>query len=623
MLFQVAALLQLSSMVMSAGENNFLSEEDEIGRGTDYGGDEDEFGNNRIARICSRTCNTGTAEECVAQAEDQCSQQCQAGTGQIVWDYNTCGLDTGGVTEVPTITYTQWMNQIQQLQFGKKELCQCEKYARTKPEELIAFLNTIFIQKSRRTEGLKQIFARIVSNVDRYISKSDHIVSDAVRSIQAKIISWKLEIKRISQKRQLQEKTRHLITIISSAGSAMDCFPIIEEIKLICGQDDIQDNVRTDLEILLLDIKQEVLKQKISYLLTSYDQMIEDEIKLRLSEMIIAEIQINQRNQIEEQYEKMIEYVTTLINGNSLTGQINSELRMICTKLGVEGFMVGGGFIEKYISFNELIEKLSSSSRATFDVSSIEDCNDNFCDYRILDSVCTYGSRCSVSAVQRGRAVVCTVMVRQCLKSSPVPQLKTQDVINLLQSKQYAETVCFSSSACYDLCSLETSTFGFGGIGCKINWDRNTKKCSLQIRGMRQVDNWLDKECGKGCRFDQLEYLGLEQVGRAAIQGDGVRFKTPDEISCKQYCDQGVGSSSACKGSFTCSHHCKCWPGSCVCTVKHTCHSSSGLGLNRNMGEYDQEQGNDNVEETITLPRVMPVVNESENFIKRENVTSS
>ena len=92
--------------------------------------------------------------------------------------------------------------------------------------------------------------------------------------------------------------------------------------------------------------------------------------------------EINQRNQIEAQYEQIIEYVTTLINGNSLTGQINSELRMICTKLGVEGFIVGGGFIEKYISFNELIEKLSSSSKATFDVTRIEDCNDNFCDYR-------------------------------------------------------------------------------------------------------------------------------------------------------------------------------------------------------------------------------------------------
>ena len=74
-----------------------------------------------------------------------------------------------------------------------------------------------------------------------------------------------------------------------------------------------------------------------------------------------------------------------------------------------------------------------------------------------------------------------------------------------------------------------TSTFGFGGIGCKINWDRNTKKCSLQINGIRQVDSWLDKQCGQGCQFDQLEYLGLEQVGQAATQGDGVRFKVIDD----------------------------------------------------------------------------------------------
>ena len=188
------------------------------------------------------------------------------------------------------------MNQIQQLQFGQKELCECEKYARTKPDELIALLNTIFYQKSEVTKGSKQIFARIISNVDRYISKSEHIVSNAVRSIQAKIISWKLEIKRIGQQKKLHEKTKHLITIINSAGSATDCFPIIEEIKLICGQDDIQGSVRTDLEILLLDIKQAVLKQKISYILTSYDHIIKDEIKLRLSQMIIAEVRISYNN---------------------------------------------------------------------------------------------------------------------------------------------------------------------------------------------------------------------------------------------------------------------------------------------------------------------------------------
>ena len=102
------------------------------------------------------------------------------------------------------------MNEIQQLQFGQKELCECEKYARTKPDELIALLNTIFYQKSEVTKGSKQIFARIISNVDRYITKSEHIVSNAVRSIQAKIISWKLEIKRIGQQRKLQEKTKHL-----------------------------------------------------------------------------------------------------------------------------------------------------------------------------------------------------------------------------------------------------------------------------------------------------------------------------------------------------------------------------------------------------------------------------
>ena len=43
------------------------------------------------------------------------------------------------------------------------------------------------------------------------------------------------------------------------------------------------------------------------------------------------------------------------------------------------------------------------------------------------------------------------------------------------------------------------------------------------------MDSWLDKQCGQGCQFDQLEYLGLEQVGQAATQGDGVRFKVIDD----------------------------------------------------------------------------------------------
>ena len=57
MLFLVVAMLQLTSMLMSAEENNFQSEGDERGTGTDLRGegfeDEDDYRNNRIGRICS------------------------------------------------------------------------------------------------------------------------------------------------------------------------------------------------------------------------------------------------------------------------------------------------------------------------------------------------------------------------------------------------------------------------------------------------------------------------------------------------------------------------------------------------------------------------------------------
>ena len=46
------------------------------------------------------------------------------------------------------------------------------------------------------------------------------------------------------------------------------------------------------------------------------------------------------------------------------------------------------------------------------------------------------------------------------------------------------------------------------------------------------LDKWITGliiSVARGCQFDQLEYLGLEQVGQAATQGDGVRFKVMDD----------------------------------------------------------------------------------------------
>ena len=58
-----------------------------------------------------------------------------------------------------------------------------------------------------------------------------------------------------------------------------------------------------------------------------------------------------------------------------------------------------------------------------------------------------------------------------------------------------------------------------------MDFDLNTKKCSLQISGQKGASLWLDGQCGKGCKFDELQFLDLQEVSISAHQGFGVRFK--------------------------------------------------------------------------------------------------
>ena len=65
----------------------------------------------------------------------------------------------------------------------------------------------------------------------------------------------------------------------------------------------------------------------------------------------------------------------------------------------------------------------------------------------------------------------------------------------------------------------------FGGIQCKFNWDGNSKICSIQATGQKALTPWLNDQCGQGCRYDDLSYLDLDQVGGLAHTGEGCRFK--------------------------------------------------------------------------------------------------
>ena len=65
----------------------------------------------------------------------------------------------------------------------------------------------------------------------------------------------------------------------------------------------------------------------------------------------------------------------------------------------------------------------------------------------------------------------------------------------------------------------------FGGIQCKFNWDGNSKICSIQTTGQKALTPWLNDQCGQGCRYDDLSYLDLDQVGGLAHTGSGCRFK--------------------------------------------------------------------------------------------------
>ena len=94
---------------------------------------------------------------------------------------------------------------------------------------------------------------------------------------------------------------------------------------------------------------------------------------------------------MQQQYQQIVGYVSSIVKRKTLPKPIISELQMILIRLGIDGFGTGtlldsgldGG--SQFISIRQLIAKLSSSSSAIFGVTRPNDCNiESFCTDRYV-----------------------------------------------------------------------------------------------------------------------------------------------------------------------------------------------------------------------------------------------
>ena len=100
---------------------------------------------------------------------------------------------------------------------------------------------------------------------------------------------------------------------------------------------------------------------------------------------------------MQQQYQQIVRYVSSIVKRKTLPKPIISELQMILIRLGIDGFGTGAqwgsgsnAFGGQFISIRQLVAKLSSSSSANFGVTRSRDCNiESFCTdryIRVLDN---------------------------------------------------------------------------------------------------------------------------------------------------------------------------------------------------------------------------------------------
>jgi len=583
------------------------------------------------------------------------------GGGHVV-DWSTCQTTTQSV--VPTIIYTNWMNQIRTLKLlNQKDMCESLNYAITQPNQLIDFLNKIYHQRSSQvTVTIQHEYNTILQQIGQYINvgyrKEPSTITTTIINVPMKIIQWREYVQGLMNHPTVQKTIfQQMLNIINSAGTSEDFIPIIRESTMLMSQ--VSEAVRTDLYKLQLDIKITTLKSDLSYLLMTYDRMIHQNIKIQLSQLVYMQSQDNY-NQMLQQYNSIVVYINSLLSTNALPKPTISELKILFGRLGIQGFCSGLSCgmgarmssphtevatsqtettdivsetvygVDQIYTNDQLIASLSQSSEATFAISDPKYCNVNrFCDMEILEAVCSYGvSECRAIATKIGSGYSCSVKVSTCQKSPSIPQLSEEDVFNLIRAQQYAETITYSSSACHALGQkyISFNDNPFGGLTVQVSYAETTKKCALRIN----VD-----ESGKDPTAE-LPLLDLEEVGKGAVtpmsesgessdkgQEYGIRFKTPDEKSCKQYCNNEADIPTACPGLFECHHNAECWPGTCVCKVTHKCKAEQFTAKNRLGASPPVEKNvfkpaNVTIEETIEIPKLLPTINKGNTLIRKK-----
>ena len=95
---------------------------------------------------------------------------------------------------------------------------------------------------------------------------------------------------------------------------------------------------------------------------------------------------------MQQQYQQIVGYVSSIVKRETLPKPIISELQMILIRLGIDGFGTGtmwgsdlDGGSSRFISIRQLIAKLSSSLSAIFGVTRPNDCNiESFCTDRYV-----------------------------------------------------------------------------------------------------------------------------------------------------------------------------------------------------------------------------------------------
>lgn len=397
-----------------------------------------------------------------------------------------------------------------------------------------------------------------------------------------------------------------------------------------------------------------MLKRKISYLLQMYDSIIQRDLKVKLAQLIMSQTPASNYQQMLQHFTQIVNYCITLVKKKVLPRPVISEIRILFSKLGVKGFCTGfqcsmgiGNFgTQKFpvsltegvigvarlstgisINYHQLISMLYLSSIATFTVTTKTDCvAARLCDGRMLETVCPYGvSECRATVKNFRSRLTCRVQLTECNKYPSIPQLSSVDMLNLLKIHGAAETITFSHEACQAIGNqyLASTKSRFGGISIQVSYNKATKRCSLTVKG----------EDGVRDPTAVLPFLDMQQVGmRAALRVEaasqrqfGVKFKTPDQHTCYQYCNSDVDIPSSCPGNFECHRSAKCWPGACICEITHKCAinmfskgNRMGLFASAPQDKNVYKQENVTIEETMEIPKVQPTVNTGNTLIRRK-----